>query len=147
MNSRQLWNSNQRHNLRAEPSRNILRFRVSEMAFPGVFKRYLPLRMLCFFVRILVTMGTMPSKCRRHSDIAWFECFTDLNMFKYAFNVIQNWNTDALQFYSMVLIFCQQLWQKQIDESSQLRMANQPVVLAGFWPLLTALSIISITSH
>ena len=39
-------------------------------------------------------------------DIAWFERFTDLILFKYAFNVIQNWNTDALQFYSMVLIFC-----------------------------------------
>ena len=38
-------------------------------------------------------------------DIAQFECFTDLNLFKYAFNVIQNWETDALQFYSMVL-FC-----------------------------------------
>ena len=38
-----LWNSHQRHKfLRAEPSRNILRFRVSEMSFPGVFKRYLP---------------------------------------------------------------------------------------------------------
>ena len=39
-------------------------------------------------------------------DIAWFERFTDLNLFKYAFNVIQNWNTDASQFYSMVLIYC-----------------------------------------
>ena len=37
--------------------------------------------------------------------VAWFECFTDLNLFKYAFNVTQNWETDALQFYSMVLIF------------------------------------------
>ena len=33
--------------------------------------------------------------------IARFERFTDLNLFKYAFNVIQNWNTDALQFYSI----------------------------------------------
>ena len=33
-------------------------------------------------------------------NIARFECFTDLNLFKYAFNVIQNWETDALQFYS-----------------------------------------------
>ena len=39
-------------------------------------------------------------------DIARFERITDPNLFKYAFNVIQNWNTDALQFYSMVLIFC-----------------------------------------
>ena len=39
-------------------------------------------------------------------DIAQFERFTDPNLFKYAFNVIQNWQMDALQFYSMVLIFC-----------------------------------------
>ena len=36
--------------------------------------------------------------------MARFERFTDLNLFKYAFNVIQNCETDALQFYSMVLI-------------------------------------------
>ena len=39
-------------------------------------------------------------------DIARFEHFTDLNLFKHAFNVIQNWERDALQLYSMVLIFC-----------------------------------------
>ena len=41
-------------------------------------------------------------------DIAPFERFTDLNPFKCAFNiaVIQNWETDALQLYSMLLIFC-----------------------------------------
>ena len=43
-------------------------------------------------------------------DIARFERFTDLNVFKYAFIVIQNWETDALQFHSMVLIFGSQLW-------------------------------------
>ena len=32
--------------------------------------------------------------------IARHERFTDINLFKYAFNVIQNWETDALQFYS-----------------------------------------------
>ena len=30
-------------------------------------------------------------------DVTWFEYFTDLNLFKYAFNVTQNWETDALQ--------------------------------------------------
>ena len=30
--------------------------------------------------------------------IVWFECFTDLTLFKYAFNVIQNWEMDALKF-------------------------------------------------
>ena len=43
-------------------------------------------------------------------NIARFERFIDLNLFKYAFNVIQNWEMDALQFYLMVLIFCEQLW-------------------------------------
>ena len=48
-------------------------------------------------------------------DIARFERFTDLNLFKYAFNVIQNWETDALQFYSMVLIVCEQLWWREME--------------------------------
>ena len=39
-------------------------------------------------------------------EIARFERFTDLNLLKYAFNVIQHWETDELQFYSMVLTFC-----------------------------------------
>ena len=39
-------------------------------------------------------------------DIAEFESFSDLNLFKYVFSVIQNWEMDALQFYFMVLIFC-----------------------------------------
>ena len=30
-------------------------------------------------------------------DVGWSERFTNLNLFKYAFNVIQNWETDALQ--------------------------------------------------
>ena len=53
MNSRQLWNSHQRNKfLRAEASKDILQYRVLEMAFLGVFKRYFPLRMPCYFVRI-----------------------------------------------------------------------------------------------
>ena len=38
-------------------------------------------------------------------DIAQFDRFTDLNLFKFAVNVIQNWETDALQFYSVVSMF------------------------------------------
>ena len=30
-------------------------------------------------------------------NIAQFERFTDLKLFKYVFSVIQNWETDALQ--------------------------------------------------
>ena len=70
MNSRWLWNLHQRHKfLRAEASRDILKFRVSEMAFPRVFKGYFALRMLCCFVRILARLRTKPSKCRRHSKL------------------------------------------------------------------------------
>ena len=50
-------------------------------------------------------------QCRRnvpgvpeHCTVQMFHI--DLNLFKYVFNVIQNWETDALQFYLMVRIFC-----------------------------------------
>ena len=63
MNSRRLWNLYQRHKfLRAEASRDILKFEVSEMASPGVFKKYFPPWMPSGFVRI-----HMPLKCPRHS--------------------------------------------------------------------------------
>ena len=38
-------------------------------------------------------------------DIAHFEHFTDPNLLKYAFNVIQNWNTNSLQFFRWCLFF------------------------------------------
>ena len=55
--------------------------------------------------------------------MAQFKRFTDLNLFKYVFNVIQNWNMNALQFYSMVLFFLLAVMGEG-DESSRLRMAN-----------------------
>ena len=69
MNSRRLWYLHQqRHKfLRAEASRDILKIRVSEMAFAGVFKRYFPPWTPCCFVRIHARLGTMPSKCPRRS--------------------------------------------------------------------------------
>ena len=35
--------------------------------------------------------------CRKFHDLSQFERFTDLNLFKYVFNIIQNRETDALQ--------------------------------------------------
>ena len=68
MDSRRLWNSHQRHKfLRAMATREILKLRVSEMPFPGVFKRQFPLRMPCCFVRIHARLRTMPLKCSRRS--------------------------------------------------------------------------------
>ena len=57
-------------------------------------------------------------------DITWFKHFTDLNLFKYAFNVIQDWEMDALFFFSMVLINFLLAVEVERDESSWLRMAN-----------------------
>ena len=89
MNKRRLWNLYQRHKfLRAEASRDILKFKVSEMASPGVFKMYFPPWMPSGFVRI-----HMPLKCPRHST----KSHGSNVLFKYGFNVIQNWETDALQ--------------------------------------------------
>ena len=98
MNSRWLWNLHQRHKfLRAKASWDILKFRVSEMAFPGVLKRFFPPRTPCCFIRIHARQGTMRSKLMSQAfhDIARVERFTDLNLFK---------------FYSKLLIFCLQLW-------------------------------------
>ena len=79
MNSRRLWNLHQRHKLlKAKASRDILKYRVLEIAFPEVSKKCFPPR---------------------------FERFTDLKQFKYAFNVIQNWETDALQYFIRCCLF------------------------------------------
>ena len=71
------------------------------MAFLGVFKRYFAPRTPYCFIKIHVhaKLGPMPSI----HNIARFEPFTNLNLLKYVFSVIQNWETDVLQFYSMVL--------------------------------------------
>ena len=105
MNSRRLWNSHQRHKfLSAEASGDILKIRVSEMAFPG-FSRGIFHRGR-HVVSLEYTGNNAIEMSQAFQDIARFERFTDLNMLEYAFNVIQNWETDSLQFYSMVHIFC-----------------------------------------
>ena len=73
MNSRRLWDSHQRQKfLRAEASRDILKFRVSEMAFSGVFKSYFPPRTPCFFRentrKTSARLGTMPFEMTSHGS-------------------------------------------------------------------------------
>ena len=120
-------NSHQRHNfLRAEASRDTLKFRVWEMAFPGLFKRYFPLWMPpLFHQNTSKTENNVVEMSQPFHDIAPFEPFSDPSLFKYAFKVIQNWETGALQFYSTVLNFCKQLCIVHVegDKSSPLRMA------------------------
>ena len=60
-------------------------------------------------------------------DVVGLERFTYLILFKYAFNVIQNWKTDALQilfdaaYYGLLWLITVMV---EGDESSRLRMAN-----------------------
>ena len=48
-------------------------------------------------------------------DITWFKYCTDVNLFKYELNVIQNWEVDGYFLLAVMVEGC---------ESSQLRMAN-----------------------
>ena len=65
------------------------------------------------------------NKSLAFQDIAQLKHFTGLNLLERAFNVIQNWEIDALQFYSMMLdYFLSAVMVLEGDESSRLRMAN-----------------------
>ena len=115
MNSRRLWNLHQRHKfLRAKAPRDILKFRALEMAFPGLFNSYFPPH------HVVSSEYTQDRREQYHRHVPGvprhhdqFECFTDLNLFKNGFNVNQNWETHALQFYLVVPIFCQQFGRRR----------------------------------
>ena len=103
VNSRRLWNLHQRHKfLRAEASRGILNLIKNGISkgFQEIFSTAMQ------FHQNTHKSGNNAVKMSQVSqDIARFECFTDLNLFKFTLNVIQNWETDVLQFYLMVLNF------------------------------------------
>ena len=106
MNSKQLWNSHQRHKfLRAEASRDILKFNLGNVISRGFQEAFSNADAMLFCQNTRNTGNHAVEMCQAFHDITRFERFRDLNLFKYSFNVIQNWETDVLQFYSMVLIF------------------------------------------
>ena len=89
LSSRWLWNLLQRHKfLRANASRNNLKFRVSEMAFLGVFKRYFPLQMPCCFVKATKTGNDAVDGVQDVSQHCMVWTFHRSKPFKYAFSVI-----------------------------------------------------------
>ena len=111
INSKQLWNLHQRHTFfRAEASWDILKFGVST-ADTMLFRQN-----TCDFKH------TVEMSQASH-DVVRLERFTVLNLFKYAFNVIQNWKTDALQILFDAAYFLLAVMVDG-DESSRLRMAN-----------------------
>jgi len=66
-------------------------------------------------------------QCRRNVPGVPQHCtvrtFTDVNLFKYSFSVIQNWETNALQILFDAAYFLLAVMVEE-DESSRLRMAN-----------------------
>ena len=122
-----LWNSHQRHKfLRAEASRDILKFRVSEMAFSGVFKKYFPLWMPCFSSGY-TRLGIMPSKCPRHSTASHSLNVSQISTCLYMHSIILQCHSklrnrcfttlfDGAYFLLAVMV--------EGDESSRLRIAN-----------------------
>ena len=121
MNGRRLWNSHQRHKfLRAEAYRDILNLIKNGISrgFQEIFSTAMQ-----FHQNTCKSGNNAVKMCQVSQHIPRFECFTDLNLFKYAFNVIQNWEMDVLHFYLMVLNFLLAVMIEG-DKSSWLRMAN-----------------------
>ena len=107
MNSRQLWNSHQNHKLlRAEASRDILKFTTGNTISRSFQEVFSPADTMLFRHNTCKTGNDAIEMSQAFHNSARFEHFTDLTLFKYMFNVIQKWATDALQFYLTVLIFC-----------------------------------------
>ena len=100
MSSRQLWNLHERYKFfRAEASRDNLKWFFQAFSGGTFYRR-------CHAVSSEYTQDW--EECRRNvpgvpqnHTIQTFHI--DLNLFKYVFNVIQNWEMDALQSYSIVL--------------------------------------------
>ena len=123
MSSERLWNLHQRHKfLRAEASSGILKFRVSEIEFSSVFKRYFPLRTPCCFVGIHPGLGqccqNVPSVAR-HRTVRTFHRSKPVQICVQCHSKLGNRcftiSFDTAYFLLAVMV--------EGDERSQLRMA------------------------
>ena len=85
MNSRRLWNSHQRHKfLRVEAAGDILK-----SYFQGFSRSIFHHEAVLFHQNTRKTGNNAVEMSQAFHDIfTWFESFTDLNLFKYAFSVI-----------------------------------------------------------
>ena len=75
-------------------------------------------------------------------NMAQFKCFTGLTCVQCHSKLGNGYFTmlfDGASFLLAVMV--------EGDESSRLKMANQPAVLAGYWPLLTPLSIATLRTR
>ena len=72
---------------------DILKFSISEMPFSWVSTA----DAMLFHQNTCKTGNNAVETSQAFHELARFESFTDLKLFKYAFNIIQNWEMDALQ--------------------------------------------------
>ena len=105
--------------------------------FQGFQEVFIPLRTPCCW-NTRKTRNNVVDMSQAFHDIARFECFTDLNLFMCGHCHYSSLGNgcftiffDGAYFLLAVIV--------EGDESSWLRMANWPAVLAGYRPLLTAL--------
>ena len=107
--------------VRAEASRDILKFRVSEMPFPGVFKRFFHRgRQLVppeYIENTLKTGSNAVEMSQVFHDIAWFEHFTDLNLFLKIYVLCHSKLANSGAYFLFAVMV-------EGNESSRLRMAN-----------------------
>ena len=88
VNIRRLWNSHQRNKfLRAETSRVILS--LGNGVSSGFQEVFSTAETMLFSQNICKTGNNAVEMYQAFQDIARFELFRDLNLFKYAFNVIR----------------------------------------------------------
>ena len=112
MNSRHLWNSDQRHKfLRAAASRDILKFRLLDMAFSVVFKMYFPPWTQCFRQNTRKNGNNAVEMPQAFLDIARFTRFTELNLL----------NMHSISFNGAYFLLAVVV---EGDESSRLKMPN-----------------------
>ena len=96
MNSRRLWNSHQRHKfLWAEASRDILKFSLENAISRGLWEVFSDA--MLFRQNTCKPGNNAVEMSPAFHKIARFERFTDVNLLKYVFNIIQNWETNALK--------------------------------------------------
>ena len=97
INSRWLWNLHQRHKfLRAEAFRDVLKFIESQKWH---FQEFLRGIFHCWCHVVLSEYTHHSGNIAVEMSQAFHDVtqFRESNLFKYALNVIQNWETDALQ--------------------------------------------------
>ena len=83
--------------MKAKASRDILKLSLGNAISRGFQDVFSTADAMIFSQNTCKTGSNAVEMSQMFHEIKQFKCFTDLNLFKYAFNVIQNWEMDALK--------------------------------------------------